>query len=134
MLTRRARTGPYRQHCDHRVHQPTRWSTLPSHVETRPPPPPLESEASEVASRHSYSGLLTGQPTSCHELRSPRVETPSPDGPADLETFRPRAARPVCVLETSPRQWFYSLTEGTAARTHWHTAGRGAFASMHFSQ
>ncbi len=56
-LTRRARTGPYGQHCDRCVHQPTRWSTLPSHVATRPPPPPLESEASEVASRHSYSGL-----------------------------------------------------------------------------
>ncbi len=56
-LTRRARIGPYGQHCDRCVHQPTRWSTLPSHVATRPPPPRLESEASEVASRHSYSGL-----------------------------------------------------------------------------
>ncbi len=44
--------------CDRCVHQPKRWSTLPSHVTTRPPPPPLESEASEVASPHSYSGLL----------------------------------------------------------------------------
>ncbi len=71
-LTRRARTGPYGQHCDRCVHQPTRWSTLPSHVATRPPPPPLESEASEVASRHSYSGLAQpDRPTSCHELRSP---------------------------------------------------------------
>ncbi len=71
-LTRRARTGPYGQHCDRCVHQPSRWSTLPSHVATRPPPPPLESEASEVASRHSYSGLAQpDRPTSCHELRSP---------------------------------------------------------------
>ncbi len=71
-LTRRARTGPYGQHCDRCVHQPTRWSTLLSHVATRPPPPPLESEASEVASRHSYSGLAQpDRPTSCHELRSP---------------------------------------------------------------
>ncbi len=71
-LTRRAHTGPYGQHCDRCVHQPTRWSTLPSHVATRPPPPPLESEASEVASRHSYSGLAQpDRPTSCHELRSP---------------------------------------------------------------
>ncbi len=31
-LTRRARTGPYGQHCDRCVHQPTRWSTLPSHL------------------------------------------------------------------------------------------------------
>ncbi len=35
-LTRRACTGPYGQHCDRCVHQPTRWSTLPSHVATRP--------------------------------------------------------------------------------------------------
>ncbi len=81
-LTRQARTGPYRKHCDHRVHQPTRWSTLPSHVATRPPPPPLESEASKVASRHSYSGLA--QPDSRRAVTScapRRVETPSLDGP-----------------------------------------------------
>ncbi len=98
MLTRRARTGPYRQHCDRRVHQPTRWSTLPSHVATRPPPPPLESEASEVALRHSHSRLA--QPGSRRAVTSHapwRVEAPSPDGPADLETFRTCTGRPVCV-------------------------------------
>ncbi len=87
-LTRRARTGPYGQHCDRCVHQPTRWSTLPSHVATRPPPPPLESEASELASRHSYSGLA--QPDSRRAVTScapRRMETPSPDGPADLQRF-----------------------------------------------
>ncbi len=94
-LTRRARTGPYRQHCNRHVHQPTRWSMLPSHVATDPPPPPLESEASEVASRHSYSGLA--QPDSRRAVTScapRRVETPSPDGPADLEMFRTRKAGP----------------------------------------
>ncbi len=88
VLTRQARTGPHRQYCDRCVHQPTRWSTLPSHVATRPPPPPLESEASEVASCHSHSRfaqLGSRRPvTSCAPRR---VETPSPDGPADLETF-----------------------------------------------
>ncbi len=44
--------GPYGQYCDRCVHQPSRRSALPSHVATRPPSPPLESEASEVASRH----------------------------------------------------------------------------------
>ncbi len=71
---------------------------LPSHVATRPPPPSLESEASEVASRHSYSGLA--QPDSRRAVTScapRRVETPSPDGPADLEMFRTRTARPVRV-------------------------------------
>ncbi len=57
VLTRRAGTGSHGQHSNHCIHQPTRWSTLPSHVATRPPPPPLESKASEVASRHSHSGL-----------------------------------------------------------------------------
>ncbi len=97
-LTRRARTGLYEQHCDRCVHQPTSWSTLPSHVATRPPPPPLESEASEVASHHSYSGLA--QPDSRRAVTScapRRVETPSSDGPADLATFRTRTGRPVRV-------------------------------------
>ncbi len=97
-LTRRARTGSYGQHCDHCVHQTTRWSTLPSHVATRPPPPPLESEASEVASRHSYSGIA--QPDSRRAVTScapRRVETPSPDGPADLATFLDSHSRPVRV-------------------------------------
>ncbi len=97
-LTRRARTGPYRQHRDRCIHQPTRWSMLPPHVATRPPPPPLESEASEFASHHSYSGLA--QPDSRRAVTScapRRVETPSPDGPADLVTFRTRTGRPVRV-------------------------------------
>ncbi len=78
-LTRRACTGPYGQHCDRCVHQPTRWSMLPSHVTTRPPPPPLESEASEVASRHSHPGLA--QPDSRRAVTScapRRMETPFP--------------------------------------------------------
>ncbi len=97
-LTRRACTSPYGQHGDRCVHQPTRWSTLPSHVTTRPPPPPLESEASEVASHHSYPGLA--QPDSRRAVTScapRRMETPSPDGPADLATFWTRTGRPVRV-------------------------------------
>ncbi len=113
-LTRRARTGPYGQHCDRCVHQPTRWSTLPSHVATRPPPPPLESEASEVASRHSYSGLA--QPDSRRAVTScapRRMETPSPDGPADLRRFGLAQVDLFASLEMSHCQLFYSLTEGT---------------------
>ncbi len=97
-LTRRACTSPYGQLSDRCVHQPTRWSTLPSHVTTRLPPPPLESEASEVASRHSYPGLA--QPDSRRAVTScapRRMETPSPDGPADLATFWTRTDRPVRV-------------------------------------
>ncbi len=87
-LTRRACTGPHGQHCNRCVHQPTRWSTLPSHVATRPPP--LESEASEVTSRHSHSGLA--QPG-----RRRAVTSCAPVGPVDLKTFRTRTGRPVRV-------------------------------------
>ncbi len=114
-LTRRARTGPYRQHCDRRVHQPTRWSTLPSHVATRPPP--LESEASEVASHHSYSRLA--QPDSRRAVPScdpRRVETPSPDGPADLDTFRTHTGRPVRI----PRNVSLPVVLLPDRRNTWH--------------
>ncbi len=113
-LTRRARTGPYGQHCVRCVHQPTRWSTLPSHVATRPPPPPLESEASEVASRHSYSGLA--QPDSRRAVTScapRRVVTPSPDGQLIWRRFGLAQVDLFASLETSHCQLFYSLTEGT---------------------
>ncbi len=135
-LARRACTGPYGQHCDRCVHQPTRWSTLPSHVTTRPPPPPLESEASEVASRHSHPGLA--QPDSRRAVTScapRRMETPSPDGPADLATFWTRTGRPVrvprdvalpVVLLPDRRNTRHGRT-GTQLAT-------GAFASMHLPQ
>ncbi len=48
------RSGPYRQHSDLCVFQPSMRFTLPSHVTTHPLPPPLESEASEVASCHPH--------------------------------------------------------------------------------
>ncbi len=67
-------------------------------VATRPSPPPLESEASEVASRHLYSRIA--QPDSRRAVTSCAsriVETPSPDGPADSKTFRTRTGRPVRV-------------------------------------
>ncbi len=48
------RSGPYGQRGDRCVYQPARRFTLPSHVTTRPPPPPLESEASEVPSCHPH--------------------------------------------------------------------------------
>ncbi len=58
VLMRQARAGPHGQHCDRCIHQPTRWSTLPSHVATCPPPPPLESEVSEIISCHSRQMVL----------------------------------------------------------------------------
>ncbi len=61
-------------------------------------PPPLESEASEVASRHSYPGLAqTDSRRAVTSCAPRRVETPSPDGPADLATFWTRTGRPAQV-------------------------------------
>ncbi len=48
------RSGPYGQHGNRCVYQPARRFTLPSHVTTRLPPPPLELEASEVPSCHPH--------------------------------------------------------------------------------
>ncbi len=97
--TRQACTGPYGQHCDRCVHQPPGWSTLPSPVATRPPSPPLESEASEVASRRSYP--WRAQSCSRRALTSARpsgrMATPPRGSTADLETLRGRSGRPVCL-------------------------------------
>ncbi len=99
LLTREAHTGPLGQHCDRCVHQPPRRSTLPSHVATRPPSPPLESEASEVASRRSCP--RRAQSCSRRALTSARpsgrMATPPRGTPADLETLRGRSGRPVCL-------------------------------------
>ncbi len=98
--TREAYTGPLGQHCDRCVHQPPGRSTLPSHVATRPPSPPLESEASEVASRRSCP--RRAQSCSRRALTSARpsgrMATPPRGTPADLETLRGRSGRPVCLL------------------------------------
>ncbi len=94
-----AYTGPLGQHCDRCVHQPPGRSTLPSHVATRPPSPPLESEASEVASRRSCP--RRAQSCSRRALTSARpsgrMATPPRGTPADLETLRGRSGRPVCL-------------------------------------
>ncbi len=98
--TREACTGPYGQHCDRCVHQPPRRSTLPSHVATRPPSPPLESETSEVASRRSCP--RRAQSCSRRALTSARpsgrMATPPRGSPADLETLRGCSGRPVCYI------------------------------------
>ncbi len=92
-------TGPYGQHCDRCVHQPPRRSTLTSHVATFPQSPPLESEASEVASRRSCP--RRAQSCSRRALTSAHpsgiMATPPRCTPADLETLRGRSGRPVCL-------------------------------------
>ncbi len=102
-VTGQACAGPYGQYCDRCVHQPSRRSALPSHVATRPPSPPLESEASEVASRHSCPWCA--QPCGRRALTScaaRRVATPPPGGPADLGGVRRGSGRAVCLARNLP--------------------------------
>ncbi len=102
-FTGQACAGPYGQYCDRCVHQPSRRSALPWHVTTRPPSPPLESEISEVASRHSYPWCA--QPCGRRALTScaaRRVATPPPGGPADLGGVRRSSGRPVCLARNLP--------------------------------
>ncbi len=112
--TREAYTGPLGQHCDRCVHQPPRRSTLPSHVATRPPSPPLESEASEVASRRSCP--RRAQSCSRRALTSARpsgrMATP-PRGPADWRRFGDAQVDLFASPDTSHCQLFFSLSEGT---------------------
>ncbi len=97
------RSGPYGQHCDRCVYQPARRFTLPSHVATRPPPPPLESEASEVPSCHPHPrSVQSGSRRAVSSSTSRRVETPSPGGSADLWTVRSCSGRPVCISGNHP--------------------------------
>ncbi len=103
VVTGQACAGPYGQYCDRCVHQPSRRSALPSHVASCPPSPPLESEASEVASRHSCPWCA--QPCGRRALTScaaRRVATPPPGGPADLGGLRRSSGRPVCLARNLP--------------------------------
>ncbi len=107
-------------------------STLPSHVATRPPSPPLESEASEVASRRSCP--RRAQSCSRRALTSARpsgrMATPPRGTPAELETLRgrlpPRTRLTASCFSPCPR--------GPSVQMHWHAAGLGAYANMRFPQ
>ncbi len=102
-LSAQGLSGLYGQHCDHSVYQPARRFTLPSHVATRPPPPPLESEASEVPSCHPHPrSVQSGSRRAVSSSTSRRVETPSPGGSADLGTVRSCSGRPVCISRNHP--------------------------------
>ncbi len=52
---RQACVGLYGQHCGCVVHQPDGGYTITPHVTARPPSPPLESHAAQVAARCPYS-------------------------------------------------------------------------------
>ncbi len=112
MLTRRACTGPYRQHCDRRVHQPTRWSTLPSQL-ARHLLLWSRNHLRSLCAIH-IPGLLNRTANELSRAAHPREWRLHPQmvqliwrrfGLAQVDLF--------ASLETSHCQLFYSLTEGT---------------------
>ncbi len=97
------RSGPYGQHCDRLRISTGKAVYAPVACRTRPPPPPLESEASEVPSCHPHP--RSAQPGSRRAVSSSTsrgVETPSSGGPADLESVRSCSGRPVCISGNHP--------------------------------
>ncbi len=101
---RQACVGPYRQHCGCVVYQPDGGYTITPHVTARPPSPPLESHAAQIAARcpHSGGAQSCGRRalTTAHFPR--RMATPSRDDPADLESIRGSSGRPVCFPRVLP--------------------------------
>ncbi len=71
---------------------------------TRPPSPPLESQAVQVNACCSHLGAAQScgrrALTTAHVPR--RVATPSRDDPADLESIRGSSGRPVCLSRVIP--------------------------------
>ncbi len=112
---RQACVGPYGQHCGCVVHQPDGGYTITPHVTARPPSPPLESHAAQIAARCPYSGGAQScgrcALTTAHFPR--RMATPSRDDPADLESIRGAQVDLFASRESSHCQLYFSLTEGT---------------------
>ncbi len=112
VLTRRAGTGPHGQHCNRCVHQPTRWSTLPSqlarHLLLWSPKhlkslraihiPGLLNRAANELSQTALPGEWKLHPQMVHLIWRCF-------GLAQVYLF--------ASSETSHCQLFYSLTEGT---------------------
>ncbi len=130
---RQACVGPYGQHCGGVVYQPDGGYTITPHVTARPPSPPLESHAAQIAARcpHSGGAQSCGRRalTTAHFPR--RMATPSRDDPAVLESIRRSSGRPVCFSRVLPLPVVFPWPRAPSARTHWHTAGLGLYASMH---
>ncbi len=116
-LTRSARTilRPLRTSTDKVVYAP---------VTCRNSPATFSSGVWSIWGRFApltFQVCSTGQPTSCHELRPRRVETPSPDGQLTWRRFGLAQVDLFASLETFHFQLFYSLSErtlGTDALAH----------------
>ncbi len=103
------------KHCGCVVYQPDGGYTITPHVTARPPSPPLESHAAQIAARcpHSGGAQSCGRRalTTAHFPR--RMATPSRDDPADLESIRRSSGGPVCFSRVLPLPVVFLLTEGS---------------------
>ncbi len=101
---RQACVGPYRQHCGCVVHQPDGGYTITPHVTARPPSPPLESHAAQIAARcpHSGGAQSCGRCALTTAHFPQRMALPSRDDPADLEAIRGSSGRSACFPRVLP--------------------------------
>ncbi len=78
--------------------------TITPHVTARPPSPPLESHAAQIAARCPHSGgdQSCGRCALATAHFPRRMATPSRDDPADLESIRGSSGRPVCFPRVLP--------------------------------
>ncbi len=73
-------------------------------VTARPPPPPLESEASEVPSCHPHPrSVQSGSQRAVSSSTSRGVEAPSPGGSADLGMVLSCSGGTVCISRNHPQ-------------------------------
>ncbi|XP_051569805.1 uncharacterized protein LOC127450090 [Myxocyprinus asiaticus] len=93
-----------RQHDNGSICQLPRQSALSLYVTTRPPSPPLESAALQVAASHSHPGQpqhYSGRAVTT-DYPQGRVETPPSDGLADLESIQQAQVHLFTSQESSP--------------------------------
>ncbi len=112
---RQACVGPYGQHCGCVVHQPDGGYTITPHVTVRPPSPPLESHAAQIAARCPHSGGAQ----SCGRCALTTAHFPG-EWRLHPETIRLIWSRfgeaqvgLFASCESSHCQLYFSLTEGT---------------------
>ncbi len=122
------------QHFGCFVHQPAGRSSITSHVTTRPPSLPLESDVAQVAACHPHSG--GAQSRGWRALTTAyfpwTMATPSPSGPANLESIRGSSGGPVCFSWVLPLPSI--LLPDPGPPRHRCICTQLAQASMHFPQ
>ncbi len=131
---RQARVGPHGQHCGCLVHQPAGRSMITPHVTARPPSRPLESDAAQIAVCRPHSRGAQSCSRRAHDS-SLSLENgdsiPRQSGWSGVDSGK---LRWTYLLPTSPptASCITPWPRPPSARTRWHTAVLGLYASMRF--